>query len=85
MTLSDAWERGPSLIEKVIRLNPFYGNYVHYALWVNCLRQKNYTEAYHETLKLNRPALFWDHLARASTYGLLGNIEDGRKSAAELL
>jgi len=31
------------------------------------------------------PALFWDHLARASTLGLLGNIEDGRKSAAELL
>jgi TolB-like protein len=85
MTLMGAWERGPALIEKVIRLNPFYGNYVHQALWINCLRQKNYAEAYHETLKLNRPTLFWDHLARASTYGLLGNIEDGRKAAAELL
>jgi tetratricopeptide (TPR) repeat protein len=85
MTLLGAWERGPALIEKIIQLNPFYGNYVHHALWLNCLRQKNYTEAYHETLKLNRPALFWDHLARTSTYGLLGNIEDGRKAAAELL
>ena len=46
---------------------------------------KDYAGAYHETLKLNRPELFWDHLARASTIGLLGNIEDGRKSAAELL
>ena len=36
-------------------------------------------------MKLNRPALYWDHLARASSLGLLGNIEDGRMSAAELL
>ena len=36
-------------------------------------------------MKLNRPALFWDHLARAATYGLLGNVEGGRKHAAELL
>ena len=85
MTLMGDWERGPALIEKIIRLNPFYGNYVHYALWINCLRQKNYTGAYHETLKLNRPALFWDHLARASTCGLLGNIADGRKAVIELL
>ncbi len=67
------------------KLNPFYGKYVHSALCVNCLRQKNYANAYPETLKLNRPALFWDHLSRASTLGLLGNIKDGRKSAAELL
>ena len=85
MTLLGAWERGPALIEKIIRLNPFYGNYVHYALWLNCLRQKNYAGAYQEALKLNRPALFWDHLARASTHGLLGNIEDGRQAAAHLL
>jgi adenylate cyclase len=85
MTLMGDWEGGPALIEKVIRLNPFYMNVVHFALWVNCLRQKDYAGAYHETLKLNRPELFWDHLARASTLGLLGNIEDGRKSADELL
>jgi adenylate cyclase len=29
--------------------------------------------------------LFLDHVARASTLGLLGNIEDGCKVAAELL
>jgi TolB-like protein len=85
MTLMGDWERGPGLIKKVIQLNPFYGNFVHYALWVNCLRENDYINAHQETLKLNRPALFWDHIARASSLGLLGNIEDGRKSAAELL
>ena len=36
-------------------------------------------------MKLNQPANFWDHIARASSYGLIGNIEDGRKSASELI
>ena len=52
---------------------------------INCLQQKDYAGAYCETLKLNSPALFWDHAARASSLGLLGDIEDGRKAAAELL
>jgi hypothetical protein len=72
-------------IRKVMQLNPFYANYVHFGLWINCLRQKDYAGAYHETLKLTSPALFWDHVARASSLGLLGNIEDGRKVTAELL
>ncbi len=36
-------------------------------------------------MKLNSPALFWDHVAKAASLGLLGNIEDGRKAAADLL
>ena len=85
MMLMGDFERGPALIKKVIRLNPFYGNYVHFALWVNRLRQQDYVGAYQETLKLNSPALFWDHIATASSLGLLGNIKDGRKAAAEML
>ena len=85
LTLMGEWERGTALIEKVIRLNPYYSNYVHYALWANWLRQADYDQAYEETMKLNRPADFWDHLAKAATHGLLGRIEEGRHSAAELL
>jgi hypothetical protein len=72
-----AWERGPSLIDKIIRLNPFYGNYVHFSLWVNCLRQKDYAGAYYETLRLNAPVFFWDQIVKASSLGLLGNMENG--------
>jgi adenylate cyclase len=66
-------------------LNPFYANYVHFGLWINCLRQKDYAAAYRETLKLSSPALFWDHVARASSLGWLGDVEDGRRAGAELL
>lgn len=85
MTLLGSWERGPALIAKAIHLNPFYSNYVHYALWANHLRQKDYDQAWQETLKLNRPAHFWDPLAKCATLGLLGRTEEGRRFAAQLL
>jgi tetratricopeptide (TPR) repeat protein len=85
MTLMGDFERWPALIRKVMQLNPFYANYVHFSLRVNCLRQKDYAGAYHEILRLNAHVFFWDQIVRASSLGLLGNIEDGRKVAAELL
>ena len=85
MTVMGDWERGNDLIKKVMQLKQFYGNYVHYRLWVNCMRQKDYAGAYHETLRLNAPVFFWDKIVTASSLGLLGNIEDGRKAAAQLL
>ncbi|MDJ0889217.1 MAG: hypothetical protein QNI89_18095 [Desulfobacterales bacterium] len=85
LTLLGEWERGPALIDTAIRLNPFHTNTVYYATWLRFLRRGHYDSALRETLKLNRTALFWDHLARAATYGLLGRREEGRRSAAELL
>ena len=85
LTLLGDWERGPAIIRKVIQLNPFYSIYVHHALWVDCLRRGDTVGARDETLKLNQPTSFWDHLARAASAGLLGQIDDGRSAAAELL
>jgi tetratricopeptide (TPR) repeat protein len=85
MTLLGNWELGPAQIEKAIRVNPFYCNGVHYALWVNHLRQEGYDQAWQETLKLNRPAQFWDPLAKCATLGLLGRTEEGRRVSAQLL
>ena len=85
LTLMGEWERGPALIEKVIHANPFYSNYVHYALCLDWIRQENYERAYLEAMKLNRPAHFWDHLTKAATLSLSGRTEDGRHAAAELL
>ena len=61
-TLLGEWERGPALIKKAIKLNPYYSNRVHYALWVDYFRQEKYEWAYLETLNLRRQGLF--HLAR---------------------
>ena len=79
------WERGTAMIEKVIQLNPFYGNYCHFALWLNYFRQKDYSEAYRETMSLKKPAIFWDPLAKAATLGLLERYDEGEMFAEKLL
>jgi tetratricopeptide (TPR) repeat protein len=84
-TLMGDWDGGPALIRRAIRLNPFYNNNVHYALWVDRLREERYGEALQEVRKLNRPTLFWQPLARAATFGLLGRVEEGKGAAAALL
>jgi adenylate cyclase len=85
MTLLGEWERGPALIRKVIRLNPFYKPVVHYALWADCLRQQDFEAAWLETTGLRRPAIFWYPLTKAASLGLLGRIDEGKRYAAELL
>jgi hypothetical protein len=49
------------------------------------MRLEDYLQSCLEALRLNRPALFWDHLVRASSLGHLGEIEEGCKAAASLL
>ena len=85
MTLSGEWERGSALIRKIIKLNPYYRNVVHYALWADHLRQEDYEGAYLETMSLTRPAVFWQPLAKAATLGLLGRGEEGKPFAEKLL
>jgi adenylate cyclase len=85
MTLLGDWDRGPEIIRKAIRLNPYYANFVHYGLWVNWLRQGNYQAAYQETLNLNAPEFFWQQIAKAATLGLLGRIEDAKQAKTKLL
>ena len=84
-TLFGDWERGPALIRKAIKLNPYYNITVHYALWVDWVRQEKYQQAYLETLNFRRPMLFWDPLVRAATFGLLGRYEEGKRAAEDLL
>ena len=48
-------------------------------------RQQDYQQAYLECLNFRIPNLFWDHLGKAATLGLLGHIPKGRRAADELL
>ena len=83
MHLGD-WDRGRAIIDEVIRLNPLYDSVVHYALWLDCIHREDYDQAYLETLKFRRPALFWSPLARAATLGLMGQSEEGQRTAIKL-
>ena len=85
MTLFGDWQRGPALINQAIVQNPYYNISVHYALWVDWVRQEKYEQAYEETLHFNRPLLFWDPLLKAANLGLLGRIEEGVQAGKDLL
>lgn len=84
-TLLGDWEQGPALIRRSIELNQYHKTVVHYALWVDYLRQHDFENAYLETSALRRPAIFWYPLAKASTLGLLGRMSEGKKFADDLL
>lgn len=85
MTLFGDWERGPALIREAVKQNPYYNITVHYALWVDWVRQEAYEPAYEETQYFNRPSLFWDPLMKAASLGLLGRIEEGVQAGKNLL
>ncbi|WP_419656596.1 putative adenylate cyclase [Desulfosarcina variabilis str. Montpellier] len=85
LTLFGDWQRGPALINQAIEQNPYYNITVHYALWVDWVRQGRYEQAYEETLRFNKPLLFWDPLLKAANLGLLGRIEEGVQAGNDLL
>lgn len=85
IVLSGDWEQGTTLIRKAIRRNPYFGDYAHHALWVNWIRQKDYEQAYQETMHFRSPHLFWEPLLKASTLGNLGRLEEGKNCVEDLL
>jgi adenylate cyclase len=85
MTLLGDWERGPTLIRKALKINPYYNSVVHYALWLDWVRQREYRQAYAETFNFRLPGLFWDPLLKAAACGLTGNLEGGRQAVGNLL
>ena len=85
MTLLGEWERGPALIRKAMKLNPYYKPVVHYALWLDCFRQEEYKSAYLETQSLRSPSIFWDPLVKAATLGILERYEEGKQFVKNLL
>lgn len=68
-----------------MRLNPYYVPTVHYALWLDCLRQQNYQQAYLETTGIVRSSIFWHPLVKASSLGLLGRYDKGQEYVGKLL
>jgi adenylate cyclase len=79
------WDRGEQLVLEAIRQNPFYGVYSRYGLWLNAIRQQEYTQALEESEWIIDIGGFWGPLARAATLGLLGRSGEGRDAVRQLL
>lgn len=85
LILLGEYGQGTEMIRQAIQQNPYYNPIVHYALWVDNIRQEKYDQAHVETLNFYRPDFFWEPLMKASTFGLLGREGEGKISAQQLL
>jgi TolB-like protein len=85
LTLFGDWHRGTALIRQAIDANPYYSSIVHHTLCLDWVRQKEYQQAFLETLNFRTPLLFWDPLLKAAALGLVGNAKEGELAVDTLL
>ena len=84
LTLLGDWERGPVLSRKAVRLNPYHRSVVHTGLWLDALRQKDYTSAYHEADEYT-VGNFWRPLMRATALAHMGDPDKAGADVEQLL
>jgi adenylate cyclase len=85
MALCGEWEQGLALLEKGMKLNPYYPSWFHLAPYMNHYQRGNYEEAFAEALKFNYPDLFWDPVMRAAALGQMGRESEARAAIDGLL
>ncbi|MBW2633581.1 MAG: hypothetical protein JRE14_05545, partial [Deltaproteobacteria bacterium] len=85
MSLFGEWHQGIALLEKGMKLNPYYPTWFHLATFMNCYRAAEYELAYAEALKFNYPTLFWDPVMRATALSQMGRIEEAESAVNQLL
>ncbi len=85
LMLFGEWERGLSLLNKGIRLNPYHPTWFHLATFLNFYRQKDYENALSEALRFNYPSLYMDPLLRAAALGQMGRTDEAKDAVQEIL
>jgi TolB-like protein/Tfp pilus assembly protein PilF len=79
------WERGISLIDEAIARNPANPGWYHTAPALNFYRQGRYAEALVEARQIDAPGWVHNHTILAMIYGQLGQEEQARTAARQLL
>jgi TolB-like protein len=67
------WDRGKTVLDKVMSKNVGYPKYLHAPTCLNYYRQKKYEQAMMEAEKYEIPGAFWGPMLRACCLGQLGN------------
>ncbi|WP_276481089.1 tetratricopeptide repeat protein [Paraflavitalea pollutisoli] len=78
------FERGRSLLEKAMDINPFYPWCYCFTMTVYYYAQANYEMARYWGEKINMPSLKFDLVVRTATLGKLGLLQEGMALGREL-
>jgi len=85
IAFSGQWERGRALVEKAIRLSPYYPGWWHYPLVIEHYHKGEYERAMAEAQKLDLPDFFWTPLMYAALYAQMGRTAEAEAQLAEAL
>jgi TolB-like protein/Tfp pilus assembly protein PilF len=85
LALIGQWDRGVSLIDEAIARNPAHPGWYHTAPAINFYRQGRYAEALERAKQIAAPGWVHHHTILAMIYGQLGQEEEARAAAREVL
>jgi len=85
MALFGEWDRGLTLLQKGMRLNPYHPSWFHLAFFMDYYRLGEYEHAFAEALKFNFPGVYLDPMMRAAALGRLGRQDEARTAVGEML
>ena len=72
--------------QKIVQVNPSMVISVHYALWVDWIRQKEYERAHIWRRSTSEDRhVFWEPLMKAATFGHIERFEEGNRQLKNLL
>jgi TolB-like protein len=79
------WDRGNTILDKVMSKNIGYPKYLHAPTCLNYYRQKKYEQAMAEAEKYQIPGVFWGPMLRACCLGQLGKKTKAKAQIEDLL
>jgi TolB-like protein/Tfp pilus assembly protein PilF len=79
------WERGCTLVEHALQLNPNHPGWYWFPLFFNAYRKRDYHGALSYALKINLPGYHGTHMALAAAYAQLDQPDEARKAIQELV
>ncbi len=79
------FDTGFRLIEKSMRLNPYFPSWFYFPYYLNHYLKENYSEALEAAKKFDLPDFFWNPLMHAAVLGKLGRINEAQAAYQKLL
>jgi TolB-like protein len=79
------WDRGKTVLDKVMSKNIGYPKYLHAPTCLNYYRQEKYEQAMMEAEKYDIPGVFWGAMLRACCLGQLGKKTKAKVQIEDLL
>ena len=83
MALAGEWDRGLSLLQRVMAQNPYYPTWMHLVPYLDHYRKGDFEGALEHANRFNIPGLAWDPILRAAALARIGRPEEAEAALNE--